>query len=317
MRGQTLVEMVESTYVAFRTALELMILNTTCTCAACRNLKDLDLKFFVHCGSFTIQKLNEYHELLGNDVNLVHRLAKNHIKEQTGFRAYAAYTQAVIEKMGLEEIAANMSSHRETFADVGEVQLYVQDMQNVWEGRGKESRIRVEQNNLLAKLESNLPYPTTMVWQYITDPRFRTVLNGSDSQELKDLSAGRAGIGSTYVCAHGKSRPLQPILDWEPFDQYTTCDLVFGAKLLTTLQLAPAGNGTCLRYKLGLLKASPVMFLIFKYLMVPIFLPMMPARIAKLRQRIDQNISERKSSDTADSRISEQAIPEKQPVQHA
>ena len=131
LQGQTLVEMVESTYLAFRKALELMIRNTTCTCAACRNLKDLDLKFFVHYGSFTIQKLNEYRELLGNDVNLVHRLVKNHIKEQTGFGAYAAYTQAIIEKMGLSGIAGSMISHRETFADVGEVQLYVQNMHAV------------------------------------------------------------------------------------------------------------------------------------------------------------------------------------------
>src|ERR687887_407575 len=42
LQGQTLIEIVEATYIAFRKALDLMILNTTCTCAACRNLKDLD-----------------------------------------------------------------------------------------------------------------------------------------------------------------------------------------------------------------------------------------------------------------------------------
>src|SRR3990170_9006037 len=45
-QGQTLVEMIENLYVDFRHELERMILNTTCTCKACRNISALDLKFF-------------------------------------------------------------------------------------------------------------------------------------------------------------------------------------------------------------------------------------------------------------------------------
>jgi hypothetical protein len=305
--GQTLVEMVESTYLAFRKALELMIRNTTCTCAACRSLKDLDLKFFVHYGSFTIQKLNEYRELLGNDVNLVHRLAKNHIKEQTGFGAYAAYTQAIIEKMGLSEIAGSMISHRETFADVGEVQLYVQNMHDVWERRGNEVRITAEKNNMMGQLEFNFPYPPDVMWQYITAPEFRSVINGSDSQEFKDLSAGRAGIGSLYVCAHGKNQVLQPILDWEPFEGYTTCDLIMGAQLLHTIQVVPAGDGTNLKYSVGVLEISPAKFLILKLMTRGLFV-YKKSTFAKLRQRIDQDVIERGAFITTESRIGAQAV---------
>lgn len=308
LQGQTLVEIVEATYIAFRKALELMILNTTCTCAACRNLKDLDLKFFVHCGSFTIQKSNEYRELLGNEVNLVHRLAKNHIKKKTGFGAYAAYTQAVIEKMGLGAIAGDMISHREMFADVGEVQLYVQDLRKVWDTRGKELRIRVEKKNRLARLEFHFSHPGVLIWQYITDPEFRALMIGSDFQELKDLSAGRTGVGSTYVCAHGENRFLQAVVDWEPFDQYTTSEPVMGAQLLTTLQLVPEGTGICLQYNVGLLKASPVKFLIFKYLMIPFFVPKKKTGIENLRQRIDQEMTGHESLITSESRPSEREV---------
>jgi hypothetical protein len=307
LQGQTLVEMVESTYLAFRKALELMIRNTTCTCAACRSLKDLDLKFFVHYGSFTIQKLNEYRELLGNDVNLVHRLAKNHIREQTGFGAYAAYTQAIIEKIGLSGIAGSMISHRETFADVGEVQLYVQNMHDVWERRGHEVRITAEQNNPMGQLEFNFPYPPDVMWQYITAPEFRSVINGSDSQEFKDLSAGRAGIGSLYVCAHGKNQVLQPILDWKPFEGYTTSDLIMGAQLLHTIQVVPAGDGTNLRYSVGVLETSPAKFLILK-LMTRGLMVYKKSTFAKLRQRIDQDVIERGAFSTTESRISPQAV---------
>lgn len=51
LQGQSLLDMIESTYASFRKALELMVINTTCTCNACRNLPNLDLKFFVHYGS--------------------------------------------------------------------------------------------------------------------------------------------------------------------------------------------------------------------------------------------------------------------------
>ena len=309
LHGQTLVEMVETTYLAFRKALELMVRNTNCTCAACRSLKDLDLKFFVHYGSFTIQKLNEYRELLGNDVNLIHRLAKNHIREKTGFGAYTAYTQAVIDKMGLGEIAEGMISHSETFADVGEVQLYVQNMHDVWERRANEVRITAEKNNLMGGLEFDFPYPSEVMWQYIIAPEFRSVINGSETQEFKDLSAGRAGIGSLYVCAHGKNQVLQPILDWEPFEQYTTSDLIMGAQLLHTIQVVPAGNGTKLKYTVGVLEISPAKFLILKLMTRGLFV-YKKTTFAKLRQRIDEDMADRGPFITTESRISKEAVTE-------
>ena len=73
-QGQTLVETIVSTYLAFRQALERMVINTTCTCNACRNIPNLDLKFFVHYGPFMNQYLGSHIELVGADVNLVHRL---------------------------------------------------------------------------------------------------------------------------------------------------------------------------------------------------------------------------------------------------
>jgi len=309
MQGQTLVEMIESTYLAFRKALELMILNTTCQCAACRNLKNLDLKFFVHCGSFTIQKLGEYRELLGNDVNLVHRLAKNHIKEQTGHGAYAAYTQAVIDKMGLGQIAESMVPHRETFADVGEVQLYVQDMRNVWENRGHELRISAWRKNLYAQLEFDLPYPLTLVWQYITDPRTRYIVFDSVSQEFKKLPDGRLTHGAMYLCSHGDHTILQTMLDWEPFDQYTTVEDFMGTQLLWTLRVIPSeGAGTRLQISLGPMKASFLKILQIKYMVLPKFAPLMPPRIARLKERIAQDIAENKSFISDDNRISAQAV---------
>ena len=160
MQGQSLLDMIESTYASFRKALELMVLNTTCPCNACRNLPNLDLKFFVHFGSYMTQKLGNFTELVGNDVNLVHRLAKNHIKEKTGFKAYAAFTQSVMDALGLADFQNSLTPHRETFADVGEVQMYVHDMHKVWERLKDRVRIEVRPEEALLIREYDVPRPS-------------------------------------------------------------------------------------------------------------------------------------------------------------
>ena len=41
-QGQILVELIENTYVDFRQSRERMVINTSCTCNACRNIPNLD-----------------------------------------------------------------------------------------------------------------------------------------------------------------------------------------------------------------------------------------------------------------------------------
>ncbi len=54
---------------------------STCPCKACQAIPTLDLKFMVHHGDFIIQQVAGIKDLLGTDVNLIHRLAKNHVSE--------------------------------------------------------------------------------------------------------------------------------------------------------------------------------------------------------------------------------------------
>ncbi|MFL7891904.1 MAG: DUF2652 domain-containing protein [Anaerolineales bacterium] len=70
-QGQTRVELIEVAYVEFRHALDLMVLNTTCNCLACRNIATLDQKFFVHLGTFALEPFPAYTELIGTDVNMI------------------------------------------------------------------------------------------------------------------------------------------------------------------------------------------------------------------------------------------------------
>src|SRR5574342_173681 len=112
-RGATLIDFIEAMYVAFRDKQLSMKRATTCTCNACRNIPTLDLKFFIHCGDYIRQKVMNIRELVGSDVNLIHRLTKNHVSEATGWRAYAMFTRQCLERMqlNLEDIHEQTESY--------------------------------------------------------------------------------------------------------------------------------------------------------------------------------------------------------------
>src|SRR4030067_563003 len=59
----------------------------------CRNIPSLDLKFIAHHGDYIIQQVRDIREMVGSDVNLIHRLLKNHVAEATGWRALPQFTQ--------------------------------------------------------------------------------------------------------------------------------------------------------------------------------------------------------------------------------
>ena len=294
LQGQTVLEMVELTYAAFRQALELMIRNTTCTCNACRNLPNLDLKFFVHSGDFAQQALGAYRELIGNDVNLVHRLAKNHIKEQIGLRAYAAYTQAAVDAFGLGEFAATLVSHREAFADVGEVQLYVQDLRGVWERRKAALRVVVKPEEALGILEVEFPLPPSLAWDYLTRPDLRNLLVSSTSTEVTGTAAGRIQPGSVYVCAHGNNRSPHTVLDWQPFEQYThNGRLGFaGLSVNITHQLIPTTGGTRLREIASHVQGGAWYWrALFDFLFMPIFGRTYAKTLGTVGQRMAEDLA--------------------------
>lgn len=237
--------MIETTYVSFRKAIELMVLNNTCQCNACANVSTLDLKFFVHHGIFGLQRLGEHDELVGSDVNLIHRLLKNHVTETTGCRAYTLYTEAAIRHMGLEEISANMTPHVEAYEHLGEVKTWVQDMHPVWEQKRTAARVAIPPGRIASQVEAQLAMPPHLVWDYLVQPEFRKTLMGSDSQRVLNRSHGRVTPGSAYQCFHGKRVVIQTILDWQPFAHLTTEDLAMpNTTVLVNYRLIPTEIGT-------------------------------------------------------------------------
>jgi hypothetical protein len=124
--GKTLLDLIDHTYLAFRNQANELSLKSTCPCRACRAIPSLDLKFMVHHGDFLLQQVAGIKDLLGTDVNLVHRLLKNHVAESTGWRGYALFTDQGLEHMQVKE--KSFIQQTESYEHLGEVKTHVLDM---------------------------------------------------------------------------------------------------------------------------------------------------------------------------------------------
>ncbi len=245
--GQALVEMIEETYVAFRRAIEQMVLNTTCQCNACANISALDLKFLVHYGTFSISPLRGSDELVGSAVIEIHRLLKNHITDATGIRAYTAYTAAAVEALGMDGFTTNLTRHTETYPDLDALALWIQDMHPVWERDREGTRFRVSPGDVLVQVEDELPVPLGVVWDLLLQPTYRSILFGLDRQEPGQRQEGRIAEGSVFTCYHGRSpETTQTVLALQPLKRMVTEDTtpIPGARIFDQISLEPRGDST-------------------------------------------------------------------------
>ena len=217
--GQTFIESIESTYISFRRAIELMVLNNTCRCNACANVSSLDVKFLVHNGPFVIQRVGNTAQLLGNDINLIHRLLKNSVTADTGIRAYLLCTDAAIRVLGIDPASEAMTRHQETVTDLGDVSVWVKDMHPVYQARRDERQVTYTEKEVLTTLEAEIAMPRELVWDYLNQSEFRNLVIQSDSYEVLDREAGKVGPGSTYQCYHGKMVVPQLVVEWRPFER--------------------------------------------------------------------------------------------------
>lgn len=224
--AQTFFERVEDTYVEFRRAIDLKVLNNACRCNACANVSSLDLKFFVHYGPFAIQPVGDYRQLVGSDVNLVHRLLKNSVTSSTGMRAYLLFTEPALDALDVDSGAEGMVAHREVVPDFGEISVMVKDMHPVYESARQVGRVFYEPQDVLMTWSTDIPMPVEHVWNDVNQSQFRNLIIGSDSYDVLDRKDGRVAAGSKYLCYHGKMTITQLVLEWLPFERVVLQQLI-------------------------------------------------------------------------------------------
>jgi len=255
LEPQVFVEVIEDTYVSFRRLLELMVRNTTCPCNACRNIGSLDLKFFVHYGEFAVQKLDAHDELVGSDVNMLHRLTKNHVTEATGLKAYTLYTQAAFDQLGLTNELVQFASLEESYEHLPPVRIFVQDMHPIWNSKRDGLQARIAPENELYRLEIEIAAPREAVWAYFVQPEHFNVLLGGDRTAIVQRKGGRVAAGSIYQCFHGDSYITNTVVGWHPFEDFVVQFLVptplAGATCQVELRLEATERGTHLAEIVG------------------------------------------------------------------
>lgn len=128
-----MLELVDDTYRIFRDSSAALHAQATCPCKACRAIPTLDLKFLVHHGEYVLQQVAGIKDLLGNDVTLLHRLAKNSVTESTGWNGYTLFTGNCLERMQADK--KPFIQQAEKYEHLGEVSTYVMDMHVRYEQR--------------------------------------------------------------------------------------------------------------------------------------------------------------------------------------
>jgi hypothetical protein len=245
-QGQTLLELIENIYSAFSRKRDNIRHSTTCTCRACANIPNLDLKLFVHYGEFIIQDMRGKQELGGSDVIIAHRMMKNQVKEKTGVTAYTLFSDAAIQKLGLQGMVVQMQAHTETYEHIGEVQMWVYDLKAAYEREREHNPILIKREDAWHKVESDFILPPAMIWDYLNKPESRRRWMVAKGVFITNLDNGRVGVGSVNHCAHGQGgETLLTVLDWHPFD-YVTLDANFPGHMhgIYTTYLQPIPGGT-------------------------------------------------------------------------
>lgn len=160
--GETIVELIENTYMAFRRKRDISENNTTCSCKACSAIPSLDLKFFTHHGDYIAQKVSGIHELVGSDVNLIHRLVKNHVTENTGWNAYMLFTAQAIEilKLGIEDF----EEQKESYDHLGDIQIYCLDLHARFKALIEAKRVFISRDDADGIGTFDFDHPAQVVW---------------------------------------------------------------------------------------------------------------------------------------------------------
>ena len=245
-RGETLLELIESTYFGFRDRIASSRRHTTCQCRACQGMNTLDLKFIVHHGDYIVQNVMGISELVGSDVNLAHRLMKNHVSVSTGWHAYALLTQKSLDHLGVRP--AQMHAQTESYEHLGETKTYSYDLQSIYQKYVDSLRVIVSAEEAVLKIEQDFSAPVPVLWDWLNDPRKRAQYTAKRGLEFRTifLPNGRRGIGAQTHCMHGQDAAMkETVLDWKPFDYYTVdqdAGKMFG-NTITTYRFEPIQNG--------------------------------------------------------------------------
>ena len=244
-----LLDAIEASYVAFRRRLRSIDQATSCDCNSCRLAPRLDLKLFVHHGSYVRGRIAGRDELAGSDVILVHRLLKGVAATEASRRGFALFTAAAIEALGLDPNSLGLVAAEELIAHLGRVTTFTLDLEARWQVESHLRRVAIADADVLLDVEANLDADPSVVWAHLTSPSLRMLWEGP--LVIDETSpGGRRGIGTIAQCVTGRLATLEEVVDWQPYDHAGWRLAVSGlGPVDASADLEPTDRGTRLRLR--------------------------------------------------------------------
>jgi Protein of unknown function (DUF2652)/Polyketide cyclase / dehydrase and lipid transport len=214
--GSLLVDALEAAYLAFRRRLRSIEQATSCDCNSCRLAPRLDLKLFIHHGSYIRSRIAGRDELAGSDVILVHRLLKGAVAADARANGFALFTGAAIERLGLDPIALGLKLGGESIEHIGRISTFTLDLEARWQAEAIERRLDPS-GEVILDLDATLGAEPSVVWANLTSPALRGRWEGPITIE-EASPGGRRGVGTVSECVTGRLATLEEIVDWQPFE---------------------------------------------------------------------------------------------------
>jgi hypothetical protein len=213
--GSVLVDALSGAYIAFMGRRRTIMQLTSCLCDACRSISELGLKIVAHRGDYAVHEIAGGTELVGPDVILVHRLLKNELTKRTGIRDYVAYTASLIAELELDPSVLGWRGESETYDDVGEVHLHIDDLSARWESESSAPR-HLMPETAGAAVVWELPAPPPVVWEQLSHPD--NVVRFMADTASQTSPGGARGRGTSTHCVHGSHSYDLEVLDWIPYE---------------------------------------------------------------------------------------------------
>jgi len=258
--GSLLLDAIEAAYNAFRRRLRSIDQATTCDCNSCRLAPRLDLKLFVHHGTYVRSRIAGRDELAGSDVILVHRLLKGAGAVEARGSGFALFTAAALRALQLDPDALALRPGVERIEHLGRVETFTLDLEARWQAESGERRIEIADADLAFAVDATLAAEPSVVWAHLTAPALRSRWEGPLVIE-ETTAGGRRGVGTTSECVTGRLATLEEIVDWQPYDRVAWRLVVPGlGPVAATADLDGVGASTRLRVRWayqGTLPAGP------------------------------------------------------------
>ncbi|HET9497149.1 MAG TPA: DUF2652 domain-containing protein [Candidatus Limnocylindria bacterium] len=248
MHPSELLDALEGTYAAFRRRIRSLRDSTSCTCAACSLVGDLDLKFFVHHGTWVRHRIAGHDELAGTDVIVAHRLLKGAAGSHVSLRGAALLTDAAVGALGIDPQQLGLRPFSETYDELGEVTGQIIDLGERWE-TARVARRAGGAHEPLVDETIELAIPPAEVWAWLSEPERRGAWDGEAPVEMETVG-GRRGIGTTSQCVVGRLSTIEEVVEWRPYERLARRARVGRLGPMTwTWELHPEPGGTRVRMR--------------------------------------------------------------------